>query len=50
MVNTRKIVVTPRKTNSKRNPIRSSNRPNPMIPKAGFTKTRREYGNGGRCK
>lgn len=29
---------------------RSSNRAKPMIPKAGFTKTRREYGNGGRCK
>ena len=28
----------------------SSNRAKPMIPKAGFTKTRREYGNGGRCK
>lgn len=29
---------------------RSSNRAKPFIPKAGFTKTRREYGNGGRCK
>lgn len=28
----------------------SSNRAKHMIPKAGFTKTRREYGNGGRCK
>lgn len=28
----------------------SSNRAKPFIPKAGFTKTRREYGNGGRCK
>ena len=29
---------------------RSSNRAKPMVPKAGFTRTRREYGDGGRCK
>lgn len=28
----------------------NSNRAKPMIPKADFTKTRREYRNGGRCK
>ena len=51
MVNTRKIVVTPRTTNSKRNIIRSSNRPNPMIPKAGFTKSgRRSFENGGKIE
>ena len=49
MANTRKIIVTPRTTNSKRNPNRSSNRPNPMIPKAGFTKSgRRSFENGGK--
>lgn len=49
MVNTRKITITPRTTNSKRNPTRSSNRPNPMIPKAGFTKSgRRSFENGGK--
>lgn len=51
MANTRKRVVTPRTINSKRNPIRSSNRPNPMIPKAGFTKSgRRSFENGGKIK
>ena len=40
---------TPRSTNTKSNPNRSSNRPNPMIPKAGYTKSgRRSYGNGGK--
>lgn len=29
---------------------RGSNRAKPMVPKAGFTRTRREYSNGGRCK
>lgn len=49
MANTRKRVVTPRATNSKSNPTRSSNRPNPMIPKAGFTKSgRRSFENGGK--
>lgn len=42
--------VTPRNTNSKSNPNRSSNRPNPMIAKAGFTRSgRRSYGNGGKA-
>lgn len=49
MTNIRKRVVTSRKTNSKSNPNRSSNRPNPMIPKAGFTKSgRRSFENGGK--
>lgn len=49
MANTRKRVVTTRTTNSKSNPTRSSNRPNPMIPKAGFTKSgRRSFENGGK--
>lgn len=40
---------TSRSTNAKSNPNRSSNRPNPMIPKAGYTKSgRRSYGNGGK--
>ena len=51
MVNTRKRIVTPRTTTSKRNPDRSSNRPNPMIPKAGFTKSgRRSFENGGKIE
>lgn len=29
---------------------RSSNRAKPFVPKSGFTRTRREYGNGGRAK
>ena len=42
---------TPRTTNSKSNPGRSSNRPNPMIPKAGSTRSgRRSYGCGGKAK
>lgn len=42
---------TPRSTNTKSNPNRSSNRPNPMIPKAGFTRSgRRSFGNGGKVK
>ena len=41
--------VTPRATNSKSNPNRSSNRPNPMIAKAGVTRSgRRSFGNGGK--
>lgn len=49
MTNTRKRVVTSRATNSKNNSTRSSNRPNPMIPKAGFTKSgRRSFENGGK--
>ena len=43
--------VTPRNTNSKSNPNRSSNRANPMIPKAGFTRSgRRSFENGGKIK
>lgn len=42
---------TPRSTNTKSNPTRSSNRPNPMIPKAGFTRSgRRTFGDGGKVK
>lgn len=42
---------TPRSTNTKSNPNRSSNRPNPMIPKASVTRSgRRSYGNGGKVK
>lgn len=42
--------VTPRATNSKSNPNRSSRRANPMIPKAGFTRSgRRSFGNGGKA-
>ena len=42
---------TPRSTNTKSNPNRSSNRPNPMIPKAGFTRSgRRSFGDGGKIK
>lgn len=49
MVNIRKRGITSRSTNSKSNPNRSSNRPNPMIPKAGFTKSgRRSFENGGK--
>lgn len=41
---------TPRSTNSKSNPNRSSNRPNPMISKAGFTRSgRRSFGDGGKA-
>lgn len=43
--------VTPRNINSKSNPNRSSNRPNPMISKAGFTRSgRRSFGNGGKTQ
>lgn len=43
--------VTPRNTNSKSNPNRSSNRPNPMISKAGVTRSgRRSFGDGGKIK
>lgn len=49
MASTRKRIITPRITNSKSNSSRSSNRPNPMIPKAGFTKSgRRTFENGGK--
>lgn len=42
---------TPRNTNPSSNQNRSSNRPNPMIPKAGYTKSgRRSYSNGGKTK
>ena len=43
--------VTSRNTNSKSNPNRSSNRPNPMIPKASVTRSgRKSYGCGGKVK
>ena len=43
--------ITPRNTNSKSNPNRSSNRPNPMIAKAGVTRSgRRSFGDGGKIK
>lgn len=43
--------VTPRSTNSKSNPNRSANRANPMMIKAGYTKSgRRSFGNGGKVK
>lgn len=43
--------MTKTNSNSSRNSSnRSSNRAKPMIPKSGFTRTRREYGNGGSCK
>ena len=49
MANSRKRNITTRTTNSKSNSTRSSNRPNPMIPKAGFTKSgRRSFENGGK--
>ena len=49
MANTKKKTVTPRRINSNNNSTRSSNRPNPMIPKAGFTKSgRRSFENGGK--
>ena len=42
--------VTPRNTNAKSNLNRSFNRPNPMISKAGFTRSgRRSFGNGGKA-
>ena len=41
MVKSSSKSVTSRNTNSKSNPIRSSNRPNPMISKAGFTRSGR---------
>lgn len=42
---------TPRNTNPKSNPNRSSHRPNPMISKAGVTRSgRRSFGNGGKVK
>lgn len=43
--------VTPRSTNSRSNSNRSSNRPNPMISKAGVTRSgRRSFGDGGKVK
>lgn len=40
---------TPRETNSPNNPNRSHNRGNPMISKAGFTRSgRRSFENGGK--
>ena len=51
MANSRKRNITPRTTNSKSNPTRYSNRPNPMIPKASVTRSgRRSYGDGGKVK
>lgn len=41
---------TSRSINSKSNPNRSSNRPNPMVNKAGFTRSgKRSFGNGGKA-
>ncbi len=43
--------VTPRNINSRSNPNRSSNRSNPMISKAGVTRSgRRSYSDGGKIK
>lgn len=43
--------VTPRKTNSQSNSNRSSNRANPMIPKASITRSgRRTFENGGKIE
>lgn len=51
MSNSRKRNVTTSIANSKSNPSRSSNRSNPMIPKAGFTKSgRRSFENGGKIE
>lgn len=42
---------TPRSTNSRSNPNRSFNRPNPMINKASVTRSgRRSFGEGGKIK
>lgn len=49
MANSRRRNVTTRVANSKSNPGRSTNRSNPLIPKAGFTKSgRRTFENGGK--
>ena len=49
MANNKRRAVTPRNTNSKSNPDRSANRANPMISKAGFTRSgRRSFENGGK--
>lgn len=51
MTNTKKKAVTPRRINSNSNPNRSSNRPNPMIAKAGVTRSgRRSFENGGKIE
>lgn len=43
--------MTKTNSNSSRNTsYRSDNRAKPFIPKAGFTQTRRRYGEGGRTK
>ena len=43
--------MTKSNSNSSRNTSnRSDNRAKPFVPKPSFTRTRREYGNGGRCK
>lgn len=42
---------TPRSTNTKSNPNRSSHRPTPMVPKAGVTRSgRRSFSDGGKIK
>lgn len=42
---------TPRSTNSRSNPNRSSHRPNPMVNKASVTRSgRRSYSDGGKIK
>lgn len=49
--NNRNRPVTSRNTNSNTNPDRSTNRPNPMITKSGFTRSgRRSFENGGKAK
>lgn len=51
MVKSSSRATTPRSTNSKSNSTRSSSRPNPMISKAGFTRSgRRSFGDGGKVK
>lgn len=51
MVKRSSKTVTSRNVNTKSNPNRSSNRPNPMIPKASVTRSgRRSYGDGGKVK
>lgn len=37
------------KATSTRSSSRTTNRPKPMTPKAGFTQTRRRYGEGGKA-
>ena len=51
MTNSSSKATTPRSTNSRSNPNRSSNRPNPMINKASVTRSgSRSFGDGGKIK